>query len=293
MAKRDRFDRFADWLEREEYADSTIAVTVKDTRQACGLVEEGQPLPWRLRDRVRRALAWPRAPWTEEERAAFQELADQAPPKRQIRKRAAQDRKKRREISMSDPDWRRFVALLHQSDDPRDAVLYVMSQTALRVGDVLRLTRQRITGGLQSGRIRLVQKGGGERILPVDGAPAAWAKLADAVVGYETMAYAVSPRGNGSAMGSDAAYQAVARRLKAIGKELGVKGKMHTHRLRRTVAIQTLRVTGSQDMARRMLGSSSLGAVQPYIDEARPEELAEAQRKMAERFGPEPDGETK
>ena len=177
------------------------------------------------------------------------------------------------------------MTFLAQSEDPKDAVLYVMSATGLRVGDVLRLTRQRIAGGLKTGRIRLVAKGGDERILPVAGAPQAWEKLSEAVKGSESVALAVAPGGDGSPIAGDAAYRAVVRRLAAVGRKLEIEGKLHTHRLRRTVAVQTLRLTGSAEMTRRMLGSKSLGAIRPYIDESRPEELAEMQRAMREKFG--------
>lgn len=273
---------FADWLRAEGYAASTISLTLAAAEQVRTWTADGRELPDRLRSPIKRMEQFGLSQlFTPKEARAAQGVLNRPPPSRLQRSKAREARRRRVAPSINDAKWeqiqREFQAGA-MAGDARDAVLFVMSQTALRIGDVLRLSRQRLSGGIRSGVIRVIQKGDRERQLPVEGAPEAWAVLHAATEGYPTVAHAVAPNGDGSPLGGGAAYQAVRRRLKKLGGAFDVDGRVHTHRLRRTLAVQTIRATGSVDDARQLLGHSSLNMALTYIDEEQPDRVAELQK---------------
>jgi integrase len=283
-------DAFRDWLEDQGYAPSTVETCLRNVAHACDAIAEGtagEDLPYYTRKDCVRALKYGRG-WSSAETQAFQARVDARRTKLQ-ETRARQAQRARTESSIGDEAWGRLLDLTAEGaaeGDPQDAVLYLMMRTGLRIGDVLRLTRQRLQGGLRSeaGVVRLVQKGGEERRLPVAGAPDAWQYLAEACAGAPTVALAVAPDSDGSPIAGAAPYKRVQRRMHARADEAGVEGRMHTHRLRRTVAVQAIRSTGQVETARQLLGHRSLHATLRYVDEASPEDLARMQRDLAERF---------
>jgi integrase len=192
--------------------------------------------------------------------------------------------------SVSDEAWPKLLAAFAapgtEDAGPR-AVLHLEATTALRIGDILRLTRDELAGA-QHGTVELVQKGGGKRTLYVDGAIAAWTQLATYCAafpkkGHPNVAACLSSSDDASASG--AAYKQCARYLKRLQLELGLD-RLHTHRLRRTMAVQTARMTNDITVVGQMLGQvPGSRATFEYVDEARPERVAEVAKRVRERFG--------
>ncbi len=269
-------EAFETWLREQEYAESTIALTVRGVARLTRDLDRA-PVNGNTRDFARRALLYGKG-WSRAERDTFARIADAPPPTRLQKKRRSQARKKRKKPALSDAEYALLVEQLQagaEDGDAAAAVLYVMAVWGLRVGDVLRITRERLSTGLRNGTLRLVQKGGGERRIPAD---AAWGLLYDAIREHPTVALGVAPGGDGSPIAGDAAYKAVRGRLQAYGEQLELDG-LHTHRLRRTAAVQTLRATGSVDATRQLLGHASLQSTMTYVDELRHEELTDIQKR--------------
>jgi integrase len=99
-----------------------------------------------------------------------------------------------------------------------------------------------------------------------------------------TIADLVMNKPDSSSESGDGAYQAVNRALKRIGRDLELEGRVHLHRLRRTVAVQALRETENIRAVQELLGHGSANTTMRYVDEARPEALAGLQQKLRTRF---------
>jgi len=279
---------FSRWLHGRDYRASTIRATLTDARQLARHAREGTEAPRRLRPTAKRLLAW-----ADEEDVSLdadvRDLAEQldamAARARTLGGRQSAKARKRRAESWTDGDWSKLVASIRTDDTPAGAVLQVLAATGLRIGDVLRLDVESIRRGRRSGRLLLEVKGGKERVLDPAGAPEAWGALYRACHDYATVAHACSPGGDGNPEADGAAYRAVARRLGKHVTATGVEGRAHLHRLRRTVAVQALRVSGGDvEAVRRLLGQESQQTTLRYLDEAMPERDAELARAVAQRF---------
>ena len=280
---------FEAWLKREGYARSTIHGTLKGAVRL--LDDPHSELPAYTRSVAKRMLAYADAAdatWGTEIDAKLQQLTapvDEGLSRMQKRKR---NRTKRQKLAQSYPDgaWKKLYAEVRADKTPAGAVLHVMMATGLRIADVLRLNRQRFTAARTTGRLRLVQKGQGERVLRLDGAPKSWGHLHRAWEGNgaETIAHLVSPGGDGSPLAGAAAYQAVKRRLKKHHRMLKLPGRAHLHRLRRTVGVQALRVTEDIPAVQQLLGHASWKTTMGYLDEARPDDVATLQKKLRDKF---------
>lgn len=185
--------------------------------------------------------------------------------------------------SFADDDWRALCQALAEDHTPEGCVLHVACQWPRRIGEVLSLTAPQLDQGLERGRIRLRQKGGSELLAPVAGAHEALGKLGRVMHVNRhrgTVSRFVSPDGRGSAMAGDDAYQRCNRYLKRLGDELGVVGRVHLHRIRRTVAVQALRLTSDVNLVRDLLGHRSVQSTFQYVDEVRLGDVEVLQRKL-------------
>ncbi len=203
-------------------------------------------------------------------------------------KNRGRGRKKRKKTARSfgDGEWQLLCTAIEQNDTPEARVLEVMIGTGLRIGDVLRLTKRRLRNAERSGRLYIEQKGGEDRLVLLSGAPKAWQHLSAAWAGdgAKTVASLVSPEGNGSARAGGAAYRRVTRRLKQLAAAVGIDGRVNSHRLRRTVGVQALRVTEDVPAVAQLLGHRSMNTTMGYLDEARPDRVAELQQQLKEKF---------
>ncbi len=283
---------FRAWLLRVGYREQTASATVIDVRQALTWSAEGRDLPPRLRRAAMRAvehLARPggeREPALVTEAALFERLAAAPEPEPRGLRLRGRARRKKVAKSLGDEEWQRLLASIDADQTPAGAVLGVLTSTGLRVGDVLRLPRRSLEEASRTGRVVLEVKGGDERTLPLDGAPEAWGRLAAllAEARAKSVALLVAPRSDGDASSKGAAYKAVERRLHALAEEAEVGGRVHLHRLRRTVGVQALRLTEDTVAVQQLLGHRSHQTTLGYLDEARPERVAELQRQVRERF---------
>lgn len=210
-------------------------------------------------------------------------------PSRVQARRAKQKRARRRREarSFSDSDWRKlYEQLREETGHPAGAVLYVLASTALRVGDLLLLSRKALREGYARGYIAVDTKGGEQRVLPVSGAPDAWAALLDVWEGRpgSTVLNLLSPNAAPELYSGHPAYTQLDRLIKSLAKELGLEGRAHLHRIRRTLAVQALRTTGDVGAVQQMLGHDSIRSTYSYVDEARPDDVADIQRRVRERF---------
>lgn len=186
-------------------------------------------------------------------------------------------------LSIPDADWGRLYHAL--PNDLNGAVIRVMMSTGLRIGDVLRLPPSAIREALDraDGLLELRVKGGKALVTSVAGAREAWAPLAACTAG--SVARAVAPYGNGSPDGGQAAYQSVRRTLQAAGGKL-VGGRVHLHRLRRTVTVQAIRSGAPLTTVQQMLGHADLRTTSTYADETNVDAVTEAQKAIRGFRGP-------
>lgn len=185
--------------------------------------------------------------------------------------------------SVPDATWRRFCRAVEKgsADDPAVAVLRVLADTGLRIGDVLRIPVAELRAGARTGRLDLTVKGGRERILHWDGAPGAWEALlehAKTARGATIVAHVV--RGGSDPTASGAAYKACSRAMKELGASVDPEERWHLHRMRRTVLVQALEETHDIVAVQELGGHESIVTTQRYLDEVRAKETAELQRKL-------------
>jgi integrase len=277
---------FAAWLVAQRYADTTQRVTLANLSATEEALELGRPLTPALAVCARRIGAYCEDTGTEPPRALVRGLsgldAARAAAKRGGRRgRAA---RKRTAQGLSDAEWSALWRAVLAEPAPTARVLEAQMVSGLRVGDVLGITREALRRGVEHDQLRFFVKGGTERLLYTTPARETWERLFGIFAGKSaseahTVADAVCPDG-----GPRCAYHAVERLARKLGRDLGVD-RLHTHRLRRTVAVQALRATGGDLVAvQQLLGHSSIQSTSRYVDEAQPERVAALSRALGERF---------
>lgn len=287
-------------LTEQGYSLQTKASTLKAVLRLERALAEGEDvygLPKRLQPLLQRLLDWP-GPGFDDLRAPAQAFIT-ATTQRETK---AQRKRRRRQVearSFEDSDWRQLVALLREraldsaAPSVEAAALWVIAETGLRVGDLLRLEKRAVCAGSQAReRIELVVKGNKTRTLLRAGAPEAWDRLAElwARSGGRndprpSVASLVTDSVDQDASSWGAAYKRLERAAKAFGVKAGVSGRLNLHRFRRTVGVQALRVTkGDVRAVQELLGHESYTTTLGYLDEARPDRVAEVQAQVRAAF---------
>jgi integrase len=282
-------DRFKQWLERNHYRAATIKSTLRDMRRIREYwSEEGEleELPESVYASLRRYATYIEEMGIEGDFAAFVRRQDVGTIER---KPKAKPRRRVHEAKAFDPDdMRRLVAVLQGSEDPRDQVLLVLSTTGLRIGDVLRATRDVIRDGLRAGVIQIERKGGTFQQVPL-GVREPWDALYEGMKRDKAKPVNVAEyvaKGNPDPEASSgAAYPRVKRRLQFWGRELPLQGRVHLHRLRRTMAVYALRTTQDTSAVQQMLGHASINSTMKYLDEVRTEDVSALQKKLSGLMG--------
>lgn len=270
-------DRFEAWLKERHFSEVTIRTTLRDVRR---LLKTDEPVTGSAKSSMLR-YAWFIEPADLE---TANRLRARTKSIREPGGHAGKRRRKRPAVAHPDADWARLVEALAQDETIEGRVLAVIAATGLRIGDVLRLSTRALNEGLESGVITVVQKGAVEKLQPVSGAGGAWEALAEAMPrGARNVAGGICPD-NDSPVAGDCAQKAVARHLKWLGQELGLEGRMHLHRMRRTLIVQALRVTRDIHAVQEFAGHRKLATTSLYVDEPMPERTAELQKQIRERF---------
>lgn len=160
--------------------------------------------------------------------------------------------------------WHKLVAALQVDDTPAGVVLYTLVSTGLRVGDVLQINRAAFKRAYKDQFLHLGRKA--EFVdVPFVAEAAAWKRLKAAWKRGDTVAEWLCPdcAGDPTTAGYGA-YRQLDRHLKVVGKRLGLRGKVHLHRIRRTVAMQQLRMDNELAQVQKMLGHKSVQATARY-----------------------------
>ncbi len=277
---------FSSWLERSGYRDSTAKQIVRAVDRADNAYADGAELE-KLIDkpaylRALKAytaflLAEPDAVVTTFDVAVGELELEPAKVKK-----PRQGATKKLQQSFDEEDWAELVARLGRDKSPEGTVLLVCAVTGARIGDALRIRKADLRSAFRTGVLELEQKGGVVRRMPLAGARDVWERLDERWKSGATVARWLCPESDAEAEGGGCAYKRVFRHLQSVGVELGLKGRVHLHRLRRTVATRALRRTKDIHLVSQLLGHKSIASTQRYVNELRTEEVGALQRELRE-----------
>jgi integrase len=187
-------------------------------------------------------------------------------------------------VSLDERSWFHLQQQLAKDQSPEARVLLLEATTGHRIGDLLRLKRNQVEQALGTGVLQMERKDGRIIQVPIDATRDQWESLYQAwPQQYKELSTWVAPRGTQGADAGGAAYTKCLRRLKALGAELGIKGRIHTHRLRRTVAVAALDASKDIKAVADLLGHKSVQSTEQYTDEFRRDEINALQQKILKR----------
>jgi site-specific recombinase XerD len=271
---------FAQWIDTQPYRPNTGKKTLTDVRYAQTQWERTGKLPHSSEESARRyALYLKEHPPTESEPFASWVTEHVRPTRHWIEPQ----RRKVPAASFSNAEWRALVAALEQeTKSPEATVLLLMTATGHRVADILRIRRRDVDAAKRTGLLTLEIKGGHPLQLAIEGAPDVWARLSRQFQAKhnDNIALWVSRGASSDPEAGAAGYKRCARYLKKICAKLGIHSRVHLHRLRRTVAVNALNLTGDIRAVQDLLGHHSLSSTLQYVDEFRQDSVADLQRKL-------------
>lgn len=159
-------------------------------------------------------------------------------------------------------EWRTLWYALDVTKPP-DVVLRLQMQTALRVGDVLRVERAQLEEAFRYGSFTLAVKGGKETLMPIDLGRADW------FIALNGMKSSGSPNIAGWVSKSEdpagASYFKTLRRLKDVGTAEKLTGPHTTHRLRRSLATFLLEDGASRTQIQQVLDHEKGATTDNYV----------------------------
>ena len=289
----DRLD-LESWLKEQKYADRTVQDTVMAADgllAKCVLRGELPPVTsWARARRLVRYAEERGLPWAGNEvllAAAGNDAARES--ERQVRKRKLEAK------SFDDAGWQRLAQAIFADESRAARVLEIVMLSGLRVADALRIEIPQAREGLETMRLETIQKGNLPRTLVLAGQEdPLWQAVARLIAAVDASSAEEKPPkvlylwivpGSGARLPIDSARKACYERLLAIGKRVGLKGRVHLHRMRRTVAVQALRSGADLPAVGQLLGHRpGSSATYAYVDEARLDDVASVRRKINERF---------
>lgn len=166
-------------------------------------------------------------------------------------------------------EWRDMIAGTRKvaMKEPVRQVILIIEMRGMRLGDVLRLDREKVTRAVATGTLSYVGKG--ERIIEYDAAQIAGplAELAK-MMKQERVDRVRDLIGHPDS--SDRAINlTIARALKKVAKKKGVKG-VHPHRMRRTYATAFVKRLGNDPRAmiklQKHMGWTNVNTAAQYVD---------------------------
>jgi integrase len=278
--------RFSAWLEANGYRSSTSKQLVRgvdrldeafrDGIEAEDLVKAPKDLRV-LRTYTAFLLAEPEAGVQAFDEAVLGMELEPAKPKKR-----RQGAPKKLQQSFDEDDWGELVEHLHDDHSPEGTVLLVCAVTGCRIGDALRIRRADLVAAHKTGVLELEQKGGSVRRMPTAGAQDVWDRLLSEWKAGPSVARWLCPQSDAEAESGGCAYRRVFRHLQHVGLNLGLKGRVHLHRLRRTVATRALRRTKDVHLVAQLLGHRWISTTERYLTELRTDEVGDLQRELRE-----------
>lgn len=264
------------WLQERNYRPATIKQTLGQVTSMLETMQDGQGIPEYTRLSAARVIEF--AEVNDIEFYNYLVSCNVAPTQKKLKAQ----KKERVYVAQSveEEDWGRFQDALAESNDERDRVIEVICVTGMRVGDALRLKRKAIHQALKYNVPVESERKGGKTVQVPIGVRSSWERLQallDATQA-ETVAALLCPK-NPSTLPADAPYQQINRRLKWWATELGINGRMHTHRMRRTFAVRIHRMTKDITVVAQGLNNGIQASMQ-YLDESRADELAGLQQRL-------------
>jgi len=280
---------FEKWLNQKDYRESTQRLSSRQARHVYGnyLAHGAQPPQLNEITTCKRVVAYCLETGDDPEFLGWLQghnisTPTRTPmPARSVRKLTAE--------SFPEEAYREILHTSSRSRDPEGAVVFVIAATGLRIGDVLRLPVAHLATALKGtsdgtrGILPLERKGGTWQQIPIVGALDAWTHLyrEASADDHSNIASFVTDGDSDSALPGDNAYARVHRWFKRLGKDLNLPGRVHLHRLRRTVAVRGLAATDGDLIAvGQMLGHSTIASTQRYVDEINVGKVAQLQQKI-------------
>lgn len=291
------------WLRDEQkYSERTVQDTVGSAVGILRRVELGQPPPPGLWTRCRRLVRYAEArglPWAEEPMLLEGASNDSALEAQRMGRRRQLEAK-----SFDDAGWRRLAVAIFQHQAREARVLELMMLTSARVADVLRMEKSAIVSALETNRLELVVKSGRRVSVKLKGPEdplyeslqrtlLQWAGEEEperrrAKVVYEWIVPESQAR-----LPIASASKGCYRLLQELGKEQHLHGRIHLHRMRRTIAVQALRIKGDIVAVGQLLGHVAGSKATPvYLDEARLDDVADLRSRVYDQFLPKKGGDS-
>jgi len=271
---------FKAWLCAEGYADTSVTKILRDvaTMAAHGPVAPNAPSLRRAE-----ALRWAWSAWDDfcgehnYQNDLVEPPRDTNPRRRRLRRGA-----KRGQLaeSIDTSEWHRLLTVVEADERVEARVIDVQCSTALRIGDVLRSSRSALERGLnrEDGLAVLEVKNAKPVIVCVRGGPEReWRRLVTALKDLTPRALvceAIARKSGRDWSANGAAYRQIDRYLKRLGEQAGVTGRVHTHRIRRTVAIQAALAGVDRFRIQKLLNHESGRTTDIYLDENMAREAA-------------------
>lgn len=273
---------FAQWMRARGYRDSTVTYTLREVRRARAHWDRRGELLESVEGSLRRLATYLRET-TPPDLGALEQAVHDDPdflPVREMRK--APRRRKRPAKSFAPDDWERLQAAVADDGTPEGIVLRLLCATGHRVGDLLRIPRSALASARKTGVLLLERKGGDVIEVPLSGAQRSWDALWSAWKGGpdDLVADWVCPDCSGGPEAGGGAYKRVQRHLYRVGERIGLDGRVHLHRLRRTVGVRALKLTRDVHLVSQLLGHRTLSATEGYVDEMRRDEVSQLQRRL-------------
>lgn len=280
----EQLDDFAAWLREEGYAETSVVKLVRDVR----VLRDYGASPYAKSPRRGEALRWAWSCWADFCDLQGQPNALTEPAREERGRRRLRRSPKRLNPAESIPteEWHRFLAEVERDPRIEARVIDVQCSTALRIGDVLRSSRAALERGFarSDGVTALEVKGAKTVIVCVKGgAEREWRRLYDAsstLAPSALVCEAIATKSGPDWTANGAAYRQVDRYLKILGERAGVRGRVVTHRIRRTVAVQAGLAGVPYFLIQKMLHHSSGRTTADYLDEMLAREVADLADKV-------------
>lgn len=276
-------DDFKAWLESEGYRPGTVRKTAVDLSSYLrnpSLAQKPSSLQ-RARDYFRAWLLWEEY----RESAGVGPIEGVTPPPapQKPRRRIQRQKRKLAAQSIEEEEWVRLKAAAEADGSMAAHVILVIMGTGLRIGDVLRVPFDTLSHAIEqdaagkTATLRLTVKRGKEVLYPL---VPAWRGLWSAWTAGGNVAAAACASRNPNPEAHGPANKAVSRKLKELGNTAGVVGRLHLHRLRRSVATILLKRGARLEEVQKVLGHSNVQTTQGYVDE----QMADMVSKTLERL---------